>query len=253
MLRPSISVSLGVLLGVTLSARVDAQMVGRSSGGTISRVGGSISAPRISSQPPVVMRSPPVWGTAHGRFGKDFGRFDGRFGHVGRGKAFVGSCLNGFCGRSWLWDVGYAADTYVPYAVPYYVPVPVATYQPVAPAPNPAPPREPYDPTKSRMLTIGAGADGGGGVMRIERVDDRTLRLTWRGTTQAVREAKLFLADSTQRTLRSARVDAESPSALFEIQGLEPKIAYTGLTVVFADGSVQTTLVPYQQREEPKP
>ena len=252
MSRASICVSIGVLLGVTFSPRADAQMVGRSSGGTISRVGGSISAPRPSTQAPVIMRSPPVWGGAlHGRFGKDFGRFDGRFGHVSRGKQFFGSCLNGFCGRSLLWDVGYATDTYIPYAVPYYVPVPVATYP--APAHTPAPPPEPYDPTKSRMLTIGAGADGGGGVMRIERVDDRTLRLTWRGTAQPVREARFFLADSTQRSLRSARVDADSPSALFEIAGLEPRIAYTGLTVVFADGSVQTTLVPYPPREAPKP
>ncbi len=248
MLRPSVSVSLGVLLGVTLSAQLDAQMVGRAPG----RSGGGLSAPRPSTQAPMVFRSPPVR-RFDGRFGNDFGGFNG--GRHFRGKNF-GSCVNGFCGLSqrWLSDVPYVTDTYVPYAVPYYVPVPVGgVYQPAAPAPAPETPRKPYDPTKSRMLTIGAGADGGGGVMRIERVDDRTLRLTWRGSAQPIREAKLFLADSVQRTLHSTRVDADTPSALFEISGIEPIVAYTGLTVVFADGSVQTTLVPYPPRQEPKP
>jgi hypothetical protein len=252
MSRASICVSIGVLFGVILTDHVDGQMVGRSSSGRAPmRSGGAISAPRPSTQAPVIMRSPPVW-RGHGRFGNDFGRFDGGIGRVARGKHF-GSCFNGFCGsRSWLAEVPYATDYYIPYSVPYYVPVPIpAPYQPVAPAPEA--PRKPYDPTKSRMLTIGAGADGGGGVMRIERVNDNLLRLTWRGSVQPVREAKLFLADSTQRALKSTRVDADTPSALFEIAGIEPKIAYTGLTVVFADGSVQTTLVPYPPREERKP
>ena len=69
----------------------------------------------------------------------------------------------------------------VPYAVPVYVPVP----RPVQPkywASDSEKVLQPYDPTKSRMLTIGEGADGGGGGMRIERLENNMLRLTWRGS-----------------------------------------------------------------------
>jgi hypothetical protein len=185
------------------------------------------------------------------RSGNDFGRWNG----TRHGFPRIGSCngrwANCFSGRFRAGIVGvpYVTETVVPYAVPVYVPVPMP-----APrwAPAPQKPLEPYDPTKSRMLTIGEGADGGGGVMRIERLENNTLRLTWRGSARPIREARLFIADSSQKSLRSARVDMDTPSALFEIGDFNGKIAYTGLTVVYADGAKQTTLVPYPPREGDK-
>jgi len=53
--------------------------------------------------------------------------------------------------------------------------------------------------------------------------------------------------------LRSARVDNDTPSALFEIADFDKRIAFTGLTVNYADGAVQTTLVPYPPRQEKTP
>jgi hypothetical protein len=100
------------------------------------------------------------------------------------------------------------------------------------------------------MLTIGAGADGGGGVMRIEAVNDSVVRLVWLGTPRAVREARLYLADSAQRPLRSALVDSSTPSALFKISDVAPRLVYYGLTIAFADGAIETTLVPYRNPAE---
>jgi hypothetical protein len=139
----------------------------------------------------------------------------------------------------------------VPIFVPYYA----GSVQYRSPVWVPSPQKiwQAYDPTKSRMLTIGSGVDGGGGVMRIEKVDSTTLRLTWRGSDRPIKEARLYIADSAQKTLRSARVDLDTPSAIFEIKELEGKIAFTGLLVTYADGAVQTTLVPYPPKESPTP
>jgi hypothetical protein len=94
------------------------------------------------------------------------------------------------------------------------------------------------------MMTIGGGADGGGGVMRIEAVNDSIIRLTWLGTARPVREARLYLADSAQRPLRSALVDSSTASALFKTSDLRPRLVYYGLTVHFSNGAIETTLVP---------
>ncbi|HJU72749.1 MAG TPA: hypothetical protein VJ717_03315 [Gemmatimonadaceae bacterium] len=150
--------------------------------------------------------------------------------------------------------IPYWVETGVAYEVPVYVPVPVPTY--VTPRYWEAPPKapaKPYDPAKSKMLTIGGGADGGGGVMRIEPLPGKTVRLTWRGSTRPIKEARFFLADSGHRSIRSARVDGETPSAIFELADIESRVAYTGLSVVFADGSQQTTLVPYPPKPESPP
>jgi hypothetical protein len=129
-----------------------------------------------------------------------------------------------------------------PYPVPVYyrVRVPVET-----------PPEKPYDPTKSKMLMIGEGVDGGGGVMRIERLNDRELRLTWRGSVRPIRDAQLFLADSAQHPLVTKRVDLPNTAALFPIKDLEPRIAYLGLTIIFADGATRTNLIPYHGQTTP--
>ena len=122
----------------------------------------------------------------------------------------------------------------------YPVPVPVARYtrEPEVPPP-------PYDPTRARMVVIGAGRDGGGGVMRIVRLSGDSLRVTMLDLNRPVREAKFFLADSMQRAMRTHVVDLDHPEVLFNLTGLDRPISYTGLTVVFADGSTRTTLVPY--------
>lgn len=184
--------------------------------------------------------------------GSDFGHWrDGtRHGFSSRGCGSIwGSCFSSPF-RTGLVGIPYVTETVVPYPVPVYVPVTVPQ-QPWAPAPQKL--WQPYDPTKSRMLTIGEGADGGGGVMRIERLANNMLRLTWRGSLRPIREARLFIADSSQKSLQRARVDNDTPSALFEIAEFDGKIAFTGLTVIFADGAVQTTLVPYPPKENPSP
>lgn len=148
------------------------------------------------------------------------------------------------------WSYAVAIDPRVtvpvpaPYPVPYYVPVPVARR---APPERPAPP--PYDPTKARMLTIGGGADGGGGVMRINRLTSDSLRLTWLVPATPVREAKFFVADDARAPLTERVVSADRPTVVFGLGRLERPPHYVGLTVAYMDGSVRTTLVPLGRQE----
>lgn len=235
--------TLGIALVAVLPIVAHGQMVGRSSTGSSV----ALSAPRPSSLPPIQMGSLPQ--RTFDRSGNDFDHWTG----TRRGFPPLGACnsrrLSCFSGRfrTGLVGVSYVTETVVPYAVPVpvYVPVPAPLWAPVPPTPS-----QPYDPTKSSMLTIGEGADGGGGVMRIERVENKTLRLTWRGSARPIRDARLFIADSSRKSLRSSRVDIATPSALFEIGDFNGKIAYTGLTVIYADGATQTTLVPYPPRDD---
>lgn len=131
----------------------------------------------------------------------------------------------------------------VPVPVPYYVPVPT----PPATSTNLAMPAEPpprYDPTRSRMTVIGSGADGGGGVMRVERQSNRAVRLTWLASERPVREATLFVADADQRPLAVRGVDLLHRQATFTLTDWG-RVAYAGLTVIFTDGATRTTLVPF--------
>ena len=131
--------------------------------------------------------------------------------------------------------------TPVPYAVPYPYPVP-ARAEPVRPAPPP------YDPTKARMRIIGSGTDGGGGVMRVEHLAGDSLRVTWLGTPRPIREARLFLADESYQPLRTRTIDAQHREARFRTTGMARTARYAGSTVVFADGSEHTMLVPLASR-----
>lgn len=236
--------TLGIALVAVIPITAHGQMIGRSSASSSI----TLSGPRPSSLPPVQMGS--LQPSGFDRFRNDFSHENAtRLGFPSP----IGSCNNLWANcfssrfRTGLVGIPYVRETAVPYAVPVYVPMPV----PVPPQWAPAPPKlsQPYDPTKSRMLTIGEGADGGGGVMRIERLENNMLRLTWRGSARPIREARLFIADSSQKSLRSSRVDVDTPSALFEIADFDGKIAYAGLTVVYADGAKQTTLVPYPPRD----
>jgi hypothetical protein len=98
------------------------------------------------------------------------------------------------------------------------------------------------------MLTIGAGADGGGGVMRIETVSDSVARVTWLGTTRPIRQARLFLADSVQQSLRGALVDKDTPSALLKFSDFGSRVSYIGLTITLDTGAIETTLIPYNPK-----
>jgi hypothetical protein len=145
---------------------------------------------------------------------------------------------------------------YFSYAIPVYppgnfwAPQPAKIWNPAAPPDTtPAAP----DPAKSRMLTIGEGTDGGGGVMRIETLNDSVTRVTWLGTSRPIREARLYLADSAQRSLRSALVDADAPSALFKLADVATRVRYAGLTITFASGAIETTLIPYDPRAKRQP
>jgi hypothetical protein len=115
------------------------------------------------------------------------------------------------------------------------------------------PPAPPADPANSRMLTIGTGADGGGGVMRIENVSDSVARVTWLGTTRPIRQARLFLADSVQQALRGALIDQETPSALLKFSDFATRVRYIGLTITLANGAIETTLIPYDPRTARQP
>jgi hypothetical protein len=251
----------GRTLGVSLLALLVPAYAGAQRGAR-GAVGGS-------SRPPVAAPRPspgPLTGFGTVLSGGHRPRWDGGRGIVHRQgqnpHGFV-PCFDGGLrcvgGNTWLgpsraavvpypYAYGYDYSAAAPYQVPVYVPYPVPYQQPAyAREPEPAEPATPYNPANSRMLTIGGGADGGGGVMRIERVDTATLRVTWLGSTRPVREARLFLADSMQQTLRAQPVDLGTPGVLFKLTGIEPRVAYTGLTVVYADGATQTTLVPFDR------
>jgi hypothetical protein len=247
MIRVSRSTTLGIALAVLVPTYAGAQHRGGAPppSGTFGTPYPSTLPPiRMGSLPPRIERSGPSFGFGFGQ--RSFNHvscLDGRLRCIGGATAFGR-------GRAGFVDVTYLTQSAVAYQVPVYVPVPVWT----SPYPRqPAAPAIPYDPAKSKMLTIGAGADGGAGVMRIEQVSDSVLRLTWLGSNRPIREARLFLADSAQRHLRSSLVDAVTPSALFQLAGIASRVAYTGLTVVFADGATQTTLVPYPARADSKP
>jgi hypothetical protein len=81
--------------------------------------------------------------------------------------------------------------------------------------------------------------------MRIERPSADSLRVTWLGAHRPIREARLFLADSTRKSLQSRTVTAGQPMALFTLAMQGGPAAFVGLKVVFADGSTRTTLVPF--------
>ncbi len=149
-----------------------------------------------------------------------------------------------------LWNVPYVVTSpqvvqTVPstYAVPYYYPVPVAR-RVREPEPRPAP--VPYDPSRSRMVVIGSGADGGGGVLRWQRLGGDSVRVTWLGAARAVSSAKLVIADSLQTELVARGADALKPVVL--IARPAAQAVYVGVAVTFADGAMHTTLVPLTPR-----
>jgi hypothetical protein len=94
------------------------------------------------------------------------------------------------------------------------------------------------------MTIIGGGADGGGGVMRIERFGGDSIALRWLEPIRPVRSATFFLADDARGPLVSQVIESAKPRAVFRVGRLPRPAAYAGLTTVFADGAQRTTLVP---------
>lgn len=141
----------------------------------------------------------------------------------------------------------YAAPVPVPYPVPYYVPLRIPS---AALGTRPTAPSVPYDPEKARITIIGSGADGGGGILQIERIGGDTIEVRWRGTERPIRRAEVFLADSSRRPIQQRAVTVESAVARFDLEGLARPAAFAGVTVVFGDGATTMTLVPLPVRHD---
>jgi hypothetical protein len=152
------------------------------------------------------------------------------------------------CGRSTFFAWATGLPVYIPFAVPFEIPyvVPVSSYYVPAYAARPEPPPVPPAPGHSKMIVVGGGNPMGAGGVTVEQVNDSLLRLTWVSGAQAVHDVRLFLADSSQQTLRSQPVDPATPSVLFVTRAFRGRIAYAGVSGVMAYGTILTTLVPYQ-------
>lgn len=189
---------------------------------------GRIVRPSPPSQVGVTLPSPPPPRTEHRPW--DDGLRHG-----------VGLGLRG----AWSWPivVGTTYQQVVPQPVPYPVPV----YYPVRlrePKVEPVVPPVPYNPETSRSVMIGRGGDGGAGVMHIERLAGDSLHVRWRGSVRPVKEVRLYLADANHQSLVARPVTIDAPDARFTRRGLARPAAFIGLAVTYADGSMQTTLVP---------
>ena len=144
-------------------------------------------------------------------------------------------------GDRWSYPIVMGSTVYQ--VAPQPVPYPVPVYYRV-PAPRPEPPAVPYNPAASRTLVIGGGSDGGAGVMTIERPGKDSVHVTWRGSVRPVSTARLFLADAHHQPLVSRPVTLDQPDARFTRRGLARPAVFIGLVVTYANGSMQTTLVP---------
>jgi hypothetical protein len=235
--------------------------------------GGDVRVPMIqrpSSQPPIRMGSLPQRNAPvivnDGYYGRGYSGYYDRYynrGYSYGGRPYSSCYYSSFC-RSYIsyvpYVVSYSSYVYVDrtyvvwpwWAVPYRAPVYTTFWAPTAakiwtPASTNAPAAAPADSTKPRPLST---STGGGDVMRVESVSDSVARVTWLGTTRPIRQARLFLADSVQQSLRGALVDQETPSALFTFGDLAPRVAYVGLTITLDNGAIETTLVPFRPRVE---
>jgi hypothetical protein len=78
----------------------------------------------------------------------------------------------------------------------------------------------------------------------VEGVTATIVRVTWRaGPAGAVREVRLFLADSARTPIAAQSLRASPYSALFEPT---PDAAFVGVTLLRPDGTSTTTLLPYR-------
>lgn len=227
---------------------------------------GSTWGTRISPRNPPMPRG--VWGSAErATIGRTYHSpvspprpvMTGRY--WARAKCAGGSCRcfgSTGCNRTFVSVTPFGVPFFVPYDVPVAVPYaesyPVFTYAPpysLRGASEPVVPVKPSGPGHLTMVVIDSTGDPGSGRVTIEHVSDSLLRLTWLPGRLPISEARLFVADSSQRPLRTRRVDAGTPGALVEIHDLVGRIAYTGVAVVMKHGTILTTLVPYRAGTRP--
>lgn len=128
-----------------------------------------------------------------------------------------------------------------PVPVPLYYPVPVTT--PPSRRLDPVP-EKPYNPAASRITVEGAGADGGGGIMRVRRGHGDSLHVTWLGSTRPVQRAVVFLADSLRSRVAVTTLREGVTSASFGPAEVGALPGWVGIEVTHIDGSMRTTLVP---------
>lgn len=135
--------------------------------------------------------------------------------------------------------LGYPYGLYLPYVygADYYS----AEYPGDVYVPAPEPER-----VASKLIVVGGGTAGGGDALTVETLGD-SVRLRWLANGRPAREVRLFVADSARRELASRSASPSAPVATFEVVTLSAPVAFTGVTVTFADGVMSTTMVPYQQ------
>jgi hypothetical protein len=97
---------------------------------------------------------------------------------------------------------------------------------------EPAPPADVPDVTAASPAAIS---------LAVERVAGSMLRLRWTGRTAGVHDVTLVVADASRRVLAAQTVRAAPFSAVFDNAA---RVAFVGTTVVRADGTSTTTLVP---------
>ena len=111
------------------------------------------------------------------------------------------------------------------------------------------PAEQSYEPARaaSKLIVVGGGTTSSGDALTIETLGD-SVRLSWLGANRPVREVKLFVADSAHRELATRSASPMAPTATFEVATLSAPVAFAGVAVMFADGAMTTTTIPYLRR-----
>jgi len=166
-------------------------------------------------------------------------------GRVRAGCIFGCQPFGGFIGHKGRFTSGFFGD--FPFAFPFFFPLAYdagyATYPPYTELPEDVGYAEPRR-AASKLIVVGAGGRGGE-ALTVETIAD-SVRLTWLGAGRPAREVRLFVADSAHRELAARSANPSAPTATFEISTLSAPVAFTGVTIEFADGVTATTVVPYR-------
>ena len=216
-------------------------------------------APRTGDLPRIVTDAPRrgAYGYGSAGYGRSYGGIssygDQRSGTVFRRAPYARWGANTGCGVGCVYGgagfhkrrvhgsfvLGYPYGLYLPYVygADYYS----AEYPGDAYVPAPEPERP-----ASKLIVVGGGSAGGGDALTVETLGD-SVRLRWLANGRPAREVKLFVADSARRELASRSASPSAPVATFEVVTLSAPVAFTGVTITFADGVTSTTMVPYQQ------
>jgi hypothetical protein len=93
----------------------------------------------------------------------------------------------------------------------------------------------------TKVIERGAASTRGDTALRVVAIGDTLLRVTWPGDARAVSEVSVFVADSAQRALVRQTMTRAPFTALLPVTA---DVAYVGVAVKYADGSVTATLRP---------